>query len=462
MADFVMPSLGADMTEGTVLEWLVKPGETVHKGDIVAVVDTAKAAVEVEVFTEGVVEELLVPVGTKVPVGALLARIGDGSAVVTDPVETEAPTTSTPVQGASVPSPPASAPLVRRVATDLGVDLATVTGTGPHGRITRADVVRSAGGRRDVDLQLTPQARRLAAELGVDLADLAEMVRSGVLVPARSDGVVGADDVRSTAAAAPAPATSAPSPAPASQPSEAQPGREGHEAQPTAGGTGSRAASPEMRRAIARLMARSKREIPHYYLTTTVDLAQAVTWMTARNRELAVSGRLVPAALILKATALALHRHPELNGYWIDDAFVPGPGIHLGVAVSLRGGGLVAPAIHDADALSLDELMAAIRDLVGRARAGRLRGSEMTDGTATVTNLGDQGVEAVHGVIYPPQVALVGVGRVIERPVAVEGMLTVHPVSVLTLAADHRATDGFSGSRLLATIDDLLQTPEEL
>ena len=184
--------------------------------------------------------------------------------------------------------------------------------------------------------------------------------------------------------------------------------------------------------------------------------------MTARNRQLPVSGRLVPAALMLKATALGLRRHPELNGYWIDDAFVPGPGIHLGVAVSLRGGGLVAPAIHDADTLTLDELMGAMRDLVGRARAGRLRGSELTDGTVTVTNLGDQGVEAVHGVIYPPQVALVGLGRVVDRPVAVDGMLAVHPVSVLTLAADHRATDGFSGSRLLSTIDSLLQTPEEL
>ncbi len=217
-----------------------------------------------------------------------------------------------------------------------------------------------------------------------------------------------------------------------------------------------------MRETIGRLMARSKREIPHYYLSTTVDLAQARGWMQERNRDLPVGERLVPAALMLKATALAVRKHPQLNGFWVDDAFVPGTGVHLGVAISLRGGGLVAPAIHDADRLGVDELMSAMRDLVTRARAGRLRGTEMSDPTLTVTNLGDQGVESVHGVIYPPQVALVGFGRVVERPWAVDGMLAVRPVVSLTLAADHRATDGFSGGRLLATIDQLLQTPEEL
>lgn len=217
-----------------------------------------------------------------------------------------------------------------------------------------------------------------------------------------------------------------------------------------------------MRQTIGRLMARSKREIPHYYLSTTVDLARARGWMQERNRELPVSGRLVPAALLLKATALAVRRHPQLNGFWVDDGFVAGSGVHLGVAISLRGGGLVAPAIHDADTLSVEQLMAAMRDLVGRARAGRLRGTEMSDPTLTVTNLGDQGVESVLGVIYPPQVALVGFGRVVERPWAVDGMLAVRPVVSLTLAADHRATDGFVGGRLLAVIDTLLQSPEEL
>jgi pyruvate dehydrogenase E2 component (dihydrolipoamide acetyltransferase) len=138
------------------------------------------------------------------------------------------------------------------------------------------------------------------------------------------------------------------------------------------------------------------------------------------------------------------------------------PAVHLGVAVSLRGGGLVAPAIHDADRLSLDELMVSLRDLVERARAGRLRSSEMADPTITVTSLGDQGAEEVFGVIYPPQVAMVGFGRIVERPWARDGLLGVHPTVRATLAADHRASEGHEGSRFLATLDRLLQAPEAL
>ncbi|HQR26570.1 MAG TPA: 2-oxo acid dehydrogenase subunit E2, partial [Nocardioides sp.] len=217
-----------------------------------------------------------------------------------------------------------------------------------------------------------------------------------------------------------------------------------------------------MREAIARLMARSKREIPHYYLQTTVDLTSALRWMRERNRELPLAERIVPAALLLKATALAARAHPQLNGFWLDEAFVPGTGVHLGVAVSLRGGGLVTPALHDADTLTVEQVMAGMRDLVVRGRQGRLRGTELTDPTLTVTNLGEQGVEAVFGVIYPPQVALVGFGRVAERPWAVDGLLGARPLTTLTLSADHRATDGFTGARFLATIDERLQRPEEL
>jgi pyruvate dehydrogenase E2 component (dihydrolipoamide acetyltransferase) len=217
-----------------------------------------------------------------------------------------------------------------------------------------------------------------------------------------------------------------------------------------------------MRAAIAALMARSKKEIPHYYLQTTIDVSRALELVRQRNEGRGVSERLVPAAVLLKATALAVRRVPEVNGFFVDGAFRPGERVHLGVAVALRGGGLVAPAIHDADTLSLDELMAALKDLVARARAGRLRGSEMSDPTITVTNLGDQGVELVHGVIYPPQVALVGFGRVVERPWAVDGMLAVRPVLTATLAADHRVTDGHRGGLFLTAVETLLQKPEEL
>jgi pyruvate dehydrogenase E2 component (dihydrolipoamide acetyltransferase) len=218
-----------------------------------------------------------------------------------------------------------------------------------------------------------------------------------------------------------------------------------------------------LRRAIAGLMARSKREIPHYYVATTIDLSAAIAWLRNTNDDRPPAERLLPAALLLKATALAAREVPALNGVWTDeDGFRPSETVHLGVAVSLRGGGLIAPAIHDAARLTLDELMAALRDLVDRTRSGRLRSSEVADPTITVTNLGDQGVDEVHGVIYPPQVALVGFGRVAERPWAHGGMLGVRPTVRATLAADHRASDGLIGARFLAILDRLLQTPEEL
>lgn len=442
-----MPSLGADMDAGTVVEWLVKPGDAVHRGDVVAVVDTSKAAIEVECFADGTIEAILVPVGTEVPVGTVLATIATtGAPPEPAPPQTpEAPAAAPaevpaagPPSAAPVPAPhPAGhyvlSPLVRHLAHDLGVDPDDVTGTGPGGRVTRSDVQAAAAAAAAPvpapRLRVSPYARRLAAELGVDLA---------TVTPRRSDGTIRpihAADVRSAVTAA-APTTPEP---------------------------GARAARQAATRvAIAALMSRSKREVPHYYLSTTVDLAAGVAWLRDRNRDLPVARRLVPAALLLKATALAARKVPELNGFWVDGAFRPAASVHLGVAVAIHGGGLVAPAIHDADRLPLEDLMAALRDLVSRARGGRLRGSEMSDPTLTVTNLGDQGVEAVFGVIYPPQVALVGFGKVVDRPHAVGGLIGVRPVVTLTLSADHRATDGWTGARFLNTVERLLQHPEEL
>lgn len=217
-----------------------------------------------------------------------------------------------------------------------------------------------------------------------------------------------------------------------------------------------------MRQAIARLMARSKREVPHYYLETRIDLSRALAWLEGENERRPMADRLVPSVLLLKATAMAVRGVPEMNGFWVDGAFEPSEAVHLGVAVALRAGGLVAPALHDADRTTLDELMRELRDLVNRARAGRLRGSEMSDPTITVTNLGERGVDTVHGVIYVPQVALVGFGRIVERPWAEGGMVGARSVVSATLAADHRASDGHRGGLFLRAIDRHLQTPEEL
>lgn len=474
-----MPSLGADMDEGTLLEWLVKLGDQVHKGDIVAVVDTAKAAVEVECFDSGVVTALLVEPGQCVPVGTPLALIAPAqpaapTAAAPEPtVAAVAAVAAVPPAAAVVPAgtgppakrpeppakrraretkrprppakhpaaaPPAAhpaaappailSPLVRHLAQQRGVDLGQLHGTGAGGAVTRADV-EAAAATEGPRLRVSPLARRIAAELGANL----ETVKG-----TGPGGAIRADDVRRAAQ-------------PTAPPAVAKGLAEGTE-------TAQRQAA--MRRAIANLMARSKREIPHYYLSTTIDLDRLTQWLRQRNRELPVRARIVPAALLLKAAALAAREVPELNGFWTGGHFVPSERVHLGVAISLRGAGMVAPAIHDADTLAVGDLMASLRDLVTRAREGRLRGSEMTDATITVTNLGDRGVESVFGVIYPPQVALAGFGKVVSAPFAVDGLLGVRPQLTATLSADHRATDGYTGARYLEAVARLLQKPEEL
>lgn len=383
-----MPSLGADMECGTIVEWRVQPGERVHRGDIVAVIDTEKATIEIEIFEDGVIAEILVPVGTEVAVGTPLARLAPtdppspttNGATAADGAASDALTDHRhPAFGGPGPAPPRSSPLARRRAKELGIDPAVVAGTGPGGALTAADVERAA-----------PAARQ-------DRDDR----------PDRAD-------------------------------------------------------RPGTRHALATLMARSKREIPHYYLSTTIDMSEATTWLADTNASRPPAERLLPAALLLKAAALAARAVPQLNGFWVDGDFRPAERVHPGVAVNLRGGGLVAPAIHDADRLGIDELMAGLRDVVRRARAGGLRASELSDQTITVTSLGDQGAEMVFGVIYPPQVALIGFGRIVERPWAVNGMLGVRPVLTATLAADHRANDGHQGGLLLAAIERALYEPEKL
>jgi pyruvate dehydrogenase E2 component (dihydrolipoamide acetyltransferase) len=230
-----------------------------------------------------------------------------------------------------------------------------------------------------------------------------------------------------------------------------------------AGGQGEPADSAARRRqAIAAAMARSKREIPHFYLGTTVDMTCALTWLVAENARRPVTERLLPAALLIKAVALALHEVPELNGFWVNGAFVPGTGIHPGVAISLRGGGLVAPAIHDADQKDHTAVMASLRDLVARARTGGLKSSELSDPTITITNLGEQGVEIGFGIIYPPQIALVSFGKIMDRPIAVNREVVVRSVLTATLSADHRAVDGHRAGLFLSAVDRHLQQPERL
>ncbi|MEW6294491.1 MAG: dihydrolipoamide acetyltransferase family protein [Pseudomonadota bacterium] len=371
MIDFKLPSLGADMDEGTLLEWKVKPGDAVKKGQVVCVVDTAKAAVDVECWQEGTVAELLSEVGQKMPVGTVMARL------------LEADEQAVPKVGAGVtaPSPPPRrmiSPAARKHAQEKGVDLDRVVGSGPHGAVTLEDVEQAA-----------------------------------------------------SAAVKPAPAAVD--------------------------------KATEMRKAIAAAMARSKREIPHYYVAEEIPLDRMLAWLQDANAQRPLAERLLPAALLLKAVARALQRYPELNGWFRDGAFVPAGRVNLGVAISLRQGGLIAPALLDAGVKTTTQLMQELTDLVQRARAGSLRSSELADATVTVTNLGDQGSQAVFGVIYPPQVALVGFGRIVERPwIDAAGGLKATPLVSASLAADHRVSDGHRGALFLRELAELLQHPEEL
>lgn len=276
-------------------------------------------------------------------------------------------------------------------------------------------------------VRASPLARKTAAELGVDLNQLKGTGSGGVIEQA---------DVLQAAAIlkeAKAPASFEP-----------------------------RSPAEKLRRAIAAAMSRSNREIPHYYLESPIEVSRALAWLNAQNAQRSIQDRLLPAVLLIKAVARALRDVPELNGYWIDDQLQKQEAVHVGFAISLREGGLIAPAIHNVHLKTLDELMAAIHDLVPRARSGRLRSSELSDATVTVTNLGDLGVKTVFGVIYPPQVALVGFGKIADQPWAEGGIVSVRPVLTATLSADHRATDGRRGAQFLDALNACLQTPEQL
>ena len=394
MGEFRMPSLGADMAAGKLVEWLKRPGEAVKRGDTIAVVETQKGAIEIETFEDGILDRLLVEIGAKVPVGTPLAFIrtfGEAPAppvppptVATPPLQQPIPVPPAPTAPAApIPPPPGgairSSPAARRIAAERGVTLAGLPGTGPGGAIISTDVERAAGAR--------PEAAPVKRH-GLDLA--------------------------------------------------------------------------EMRKAIAAAMARSKREIPHYYLSHSIDMTAALDWLRSINASRQPPERLLLAVLLLKTVALALEQFPEFNGFYSEGAFRPSEGIHIGTAIAIRGGGLVAPAIRDADEKTLDELMAALRDLVARTRAGRLRSSELFEPTITVSSLGERGVESLYGVIYPPQVAIIGFGTPAPRPWAVDGRPEIRSTMTTTLSGDHRVSDGHRGALLLLEIERLLQHPEAL
>ena len=379
MADFTMPSLGADMESGTLTEWRVKPGDAVKRGDVVASVETSKGIIDIEIFADGVIEALLAEPGAEVPVGGTLARYRPTGAA--EPTPGRPPEPFAPARPPSAPQPSAAARSGARPAA-------------------------------------SPAARKRAAELGLDLDRI---------VP-RSGGAIALADVEHAAAAQPA-----------------------------------RAARPtDMRGTIGQAMSRSKREIPHYYLATTIDMRRAVRWLGQHNATRPVTERLIYGVLLIKAVAHAAARFPELNGWWREGRFDAAQAINVGTAIRLRDGGLIAPALLGADRRPVAELMRAYQDLVQRARTGGLRATELASATITVSSIGEGGVDTLYPIIHPPQVAIVGFGTLAVRPWCDGESLVAAEVINATLAADHRASDGHRGSAFLVAVADCLQRPEDL
>lgn len=408
MSEFLMPSLGADMEAGTLLEWLKKPGDALNRGDIIAVVETQKGAIEIEVFEDGVLASYLIDIGSSVPVGTPMAVIDQTG------------------QG----QPPLSAAPVRETRPEPALrEEEPADGQADRGPVHQPPPVSVSAAKRSAErLKITPAARRMALDSGIDLAAIHGSGPGGAIVLA---------DVK-----------------------EMSVSRAGN---PTADSRSSKTPGKTvMRDAIAAAMARSKREIPHYYLSHTCDLTNANAYVTDFNAARPPDQRLLIATLFVKAVALSVSKYPEFNGHCENGAYKPADRAHVGFAINIRGGGLVAPAIHDVATLDPAALMIRMRDLVARVRAGRFRAAELSDSTITVSSLGERGVETLYGVIYPPQVAIVGFGMPVMRPWVCEEGVQSRQTVVITLAADHRVSDGHRGALFLNAISKFLQKPETL
>ena len=398
MTQFLMPSLGADMEDGTLVEQLIAPGERVTRGDIIAAVETQKGTIEIEMFEDGILDKWLVPLGTKVPVGAPIAIIHT-SDTPDPPAEPDVPQ---PVDPVPPPLPP-EVPQPEDPAT-----------TPPAPEFPDLPPKPAPEIPDEVRQRVTPAARRRAAQTGFDLNALGteKTITLDDLTPPQIEAKI-------------TPLTA-------------------------------------MRQAIADAMSRSKREIPHYYLSDSIDLTAAEDFVANHNADLPPDQRLLLGVLYVRAIARAVAKFPEFNGTFANDQYIPSAKPHVGMAIKLRGGGLVAPALHDADRGSLDDLMARLRDLVERVRQGRFRARELSDPTITLTSLGDRGVSGITGVIFPPQVAIIGIGTPGWQAVVRDAQVQACRSAAITLAADHRVSDGHRGADFLRAIIGHLQTPEGL
>jgi pyruvate dehydrogenase E2 component (dihydrolipoamide acetyltransferase) len=419
----IMPALEMAQDTGKVVRWLKSPGDTVKKGEPLLEIETDKVTVEIEAAASGILRDVTAREGDVVPVGQTIALImapGEAGAAASGPAVASAPR---PAGAVAVPPPAATvkaSPLARKIAEQHGVDLAHVKVAG--GTIQKADVlayVESQKGSSTVNgvaarlAAASPKARRLAAERGVDIKALRGSGPGGaVLTP----------DVPS------APIT---------------PRVEDR-------GVGT------VWRIMAERMTASWTTAPHFYLFREVNVSRLIAWREQANKQ--TGPRITYTDLLVKLVAAALSRHPGVNASWKDGTIVRSTDINIGLAVAIEAG-LVVPVIHRADTLSLQEIAARRDDMVSRGQAGKLRPADIQSGGFTISNLGMYGVDAFHAIVNPPQAAILAVGRIADRVVALNGQPAVQPTMMLTLSCDHRALDGARGAQFLGALADLIEEP---
>ena len=450
----VMPQMGYDMHEGKVVRWLKKEGEEVTRGEVIAEIETDKATVEYEAYTGGVMAKIVAEEGVAIPVGGLIAVMTAPGEAIPEDILTDAAIASAadspapaaaavqalegPISAAVAPADTAevrASPLARRLAKERGFDLATITGTGPGGRITEADIPEQGAAAAPAALassngyiKASPLAKRLARERGIDLATLTGTGPGGRVIEA---------DVPEHAVPA-----AAGSVAPATLVSE-------------------NVELSRMRQAIARVTSDSKRDAPHFYVALDVDMTKAMSFRRDLNDELDAENRVSVNDLIVKASAIAIGRHPKFNSFFRDDHLQMNAAINVGIAIALESG-LIVPGINGCERKSLVEIAAASRDLVSRANSGTLRNDEYSGTTFSVSNLGAFDIESFTAIIFPPHAAILAVGTVKEQPVVRDGELAIAQIMKATLSTDHRVADGAEAAQFLVEIKKLLQNPISL
>ena len=449
----VMPQLGYDMREGTVVRWIKQEGDPVAPNEVIAEIETDKAVVEFKPTTGGVLRRIIAGEGQAIPVGNLIAVIAAPDETLPDdlaaPSPAPQPETAPPPPTNDAPPPttaPAAAagevrasPIARRLARERGVDLTAVTGTGPAGRIIEADILAAAEAATAVAIAAripaSPIARRLAREHGIDLATINGTGPGGRIIEA---------DI-TAAIAQPAPSQ----PAPAAPP------------QPTPPDPATRAELSRMRQTIANVTSASKHEAPHFYVASDIDMTAAMSLRREINDELPPAARVSVNDLIVKASALAIGKHPKFNAFYRGDHLQMNPSVNIGIAIALESG-LIIPGIPQCENKTLTQIAAASRDLVDRANNGALQAEEYAGTTYSVSNLGMFDIDSFTAIIFPPHAAILAVGAVKEQPIARNGQLAIAQIMKTTLSVDHRVADGAEAAQFLTEIKRLLEKPVNL